>query len=88
MTPWTPETWQAKPAKQLPAYPDSTALARAVETLRRYPPLVFAGESRSLKAQLAKAAKGFNIICAHFDLQVYRGSRFKHPRFRGGRQFV
>jgi 3-deoxy-7-phosphoheptulonate synthase len=58
MTPWTPESWQAKPAKHLPTYPDADALARAVDTLRRYPPLVFAGESRSLKAQLAKAAKG------------------------------
>ncbi len=58
MTSWTPDSWQAKPAKQLPTYPDAEALKRATETLRRYPPLVFAGESRSLKAQLAKVAKG------------------------------
>jgi 3-deoxy-7-phosphoheptulonate synthase len=61
-SPWTPDSWKAKPAKQLPAYPDEAALTKAVETLRKYPPLVFAGESRSLKAKLAKVAKGEAIV--------------------------
>jgi 3-deoxy-7-phosphoheptulonate synthase len=33
-------------------------LARVEETLRSYPPLVFAGEARNLKAQLGKVADG------------------------------
>jgi 3-deoxy-7-phosphoheptulonate synthase len=61
-TPWAPDSWKAKPAKQLPAYPDEAALTKAVETLRKYPPLVFAGESRSLKTKLAKVAKGEAIV--------------------------
>ena len=35
-----------------------TALAGAEARLRRYPPLVFAGEARKLKAALAKVAEG------------------------------
>ncbi len=55
---WTPESWRSKPIRQAPAYPDATALADAEEVLRRSPPLVFAGEVRSLKADLARVAKG------------------------------
>jgi 3-deoxy-7-phosphoheptulonate synthase len=56
---WTPSSWRSKPAKHLPTdYPDAAALARAEETLRAYPPLVFAGEARSLKAKLGNVAAG------------------------------
>jgi len=55
---WTPDSWRAKPIRQVPEYPDAVALARAEETLRGFPPLVFAGEARSLKAQLARVAEG------------------------------
>ena len=58
MSQWSPESWQSRAARQLPSYPDAAALARVTETLRRYPPLVFAGEARSLKSQLAKVARG------------------------------
>ncbi|MDP9127872.1 MAG: 3-deoxy-7-phosphoheptulonate synthase class II [Pseudomonadota bacterium] len=55
---WTPESWRAKPAKQIPAYPDEAEL-RAVEArLGRLPPLVFAGEARRLKKKLAAVAAG------------------------------
>ncbi len=55
---WRPDGWRARPRVQMPDYPDAGAL-EAVETeLRRYPPLVFAGEARRLKAELAKAARG------------------------------
>jgi len=56
--PWTPDSWRGKPAKQLPAYPDAAALAAVEERVRRFPPLVFAGEARRLKASLAAAAEG------------------------------
>src|SRR5271165_2389051 len=55
---WTPETWRTRPIRQVPAYPDPAKLAAMEERLRRYPPLVFAGEARRLKASLAQAAEG------------------------------
>ncbi|WP_372915811.1 class II 3-deoxy-7-phosphoheptulonate synthase [Sandarakinorhabdus sp.] len=55
---WTPDSWRSHEARQLPSYPDPTAL-RAVETeLRSYPPLVFAGEARDLTDRLADVAAG------------------------------
>ncbi|GBQ29349.1 3-deoxy-7-phosphoheptulonate synthase class II [Gluconacetobacter azotocaptans] len=55
---WTPESWRSFPIRQVPEYPDAAALHAVEERLRRYPPLVFAGEARRLKANLALAAKG------------------------------
>ncbi len=55
---WTPTSWRGRPAQQMPVYPDATVLAGAEARLRRYPPLVFAGEARKLKAALAKVAAG------------------------------
>ena len=55
---WTPESWRERPAKQMPVYPDQAKLAAVENTLRGYPPLVFAGEARRLKASLAKVAAG------------------------------
>jgi 3-deoxy-7-phosphoheptulonate synthase len=55
---WTPQTWRDLPIKQMPSYPDPTALAAAEENLRAMPPLIFAGEARALKASLAKVALG------------------------------
>ncbi|WP_156255500.1 class II 3-deoxy-7-phosphoheptulonate synthase [Sandarakinorhabdus oryzae] len=55
---WTPDSWRACEARQLPTYPDAAAL-KAVETeLRSYPPLVFAGEARDLTTRLADVAAG------------------------------
>ncbi len=55
---WTPESWQSMPAMQMPDYQDAAGLAEAEARLATYPPLVFAGEARSLKADLAKVARG------------------------------
>src|SRR5438045_3767724 len=56
---WTPSTWRTKPAKHVPTdYPDPAAVDAVEATLRRMPPLVFAGEARQLKAQLASVAQG------------------------------
>ncbi len=59
---WTPDSWRSKPAKHLPEYPDPAALARVEDTLRSYPPLVFAGEARRLKAALGKVAEGKSFL--------------------------
>ena len=42
----------------MPEFPDRVALERVEAELRRYPPLVFAGEVRNLQNRLAKAAEG------------------------------
>ncbi len=56
---WTPDSWRAKPARHMPAdYPDPAALAAVEAELASYPPLVFAGEARTLRAELARIANG------------------------------
>ncbi len=55
---WTPAGWRAKPIEQAPVYPDLEALAAVEAKLATYPPLVFAGEARKLKAKLADVAHG------------------------------
>ncbi len=55
---WTPASWRAKPIEQAPVYPDLEALAAIEAKIATYPPLVFAGEARKLKAKLADVAHG------------------------------
>ena len=55
---WTPSTWQHRPAGQQPEWPDTDELQRALKTIAGYPPLVFAGEARSLQSSLAQVAAG------------------------------
>ena len=55
---WTPQSWRGKPARQLPEYPDAAAIESVETALKRRPPLVFAGEARSLMASLAQVAEG------------------------------
>lgn len=59
---WSPDSWRLKPAKQLPAYKDEAALSAAEKDLAKMPPLVFAGEARALKAQLAEASVGNSFV--------------------------
>ena len=59
---WTPQTWRNLPIRQMPAYPDPTALERAESDLRASPPLIFAGEARALKTALAKVALGESFL--------------------------
>lgn len=56
--PWTPESWQAKPASQQPKYPDAPALDSALAQLRSLPPLVTSWEVNALRSQLALAQQG------------------------------
>lgn len=55
---WTPDSWRKKPAKQMPEYKDALALQRAEAELAAQPPLVFAGEARSLKTKLGDVVAG------------------------------
>src|SRR5919199_1601693 len=55
---WHPGSWRDMPIRQVPDYPDQARLAEAEARLAQWPPLVFAGEARRLKAALAKAGEG------------------------------
>ncbi|MHA7773314.1 class II 3-deoxy-7-phosphoheptulonate synthase [Roseibium sp. M-1] len=59
---WTPDSWRSKPILQVPDYPDQEAVAEVEQRLSTYPPLVFAGEARKLKAQLADVARGNGFL--------------------------
>lgn len=58
MSEWQKSNWRAKPRVQMPDYTDADALAAVEAQLSNYPPLVFAGEARRLKAQLGAAGRG------------------------------
>jgi len=55
---WTPSSWRDFPIKQQPTYEDQEALKSVEAELGSYPPLIFAGEARTLKEQLAKVGRG------------------------------
>jgi 3-deoxy-7-phosphoheptulonate synthase len=55
---WTPEDWRTCPIAQAPSYPDQATLDAVEAELRGSPPLIFAGEARELKVQLARVADG------------------------------
>jgi len=59
---WSPSSWRAKPAEQMPEYPDEEAVRAVEQRLASYPPLVFAGEARALKAELANVAAGNGFV--------------------------
>ncbi|HVX81143.1 MAG TPA: 3-deoxy-7-phosphoheptulonate synthase class II [Devosiaceae bacterium] len=58
MSSWTPRSWRDRPISQVPVYPDAAKLAAVEKQLASFPPLVFAGEARELKTQLADVAAG------------------------------
>ncbi|WP_457747047.1 class II 3-deoxy-7-phosphoheptulonate synthase [Sulfurimonas sp.] len=58
MSTWSPSSWRDKPILQQPTYPDQAKLDSVLGELKNYPPLVFAGEARSLKEQLSNVAQG------------------------------
>jgi 3-deoxy-7-phosphoheptulonate synthase len=55
---WTPDSWRSKPVQQVPGYPDAKHLRDVEAQLATFPPLVFAGEARNLKKELARVAAG------------------------------
>ena len=59
---WTPESWQKLTAVQQPNWPDLDNYKTVLSEISQYPPLVFAGEVRALKQQLAEAAQGNGFL--------------------------
>ena len=59
---WTPDSWRKKKALHQPTYIDKKKLDKAVNKMKKLPPLVFAGEVRSLKYELAKCVDGKGFL--------------------------
>ncbi len=59
---WSPNSWKNYTIKQLPNYPDQNKLENVEKQLSNFPPLVFAGEARSLQQQLAKVSEGKGFL--------------------------
>ncbi|XP_031122613.1 phospho-2-dehydro-3-deoxyheptonate aldolase 1, chloroplastic-like [Ipomoea triloba] len=55
---WAVDSWKSKKALQLPEYPDQVELDTVLKTIESFPPIVFAGEARSLEEKLGEAAMG------------------------------
>ena len=55
---WTKDSWKKFEAKQMPAYADQNKLDSVINELSSMPPLIFAGETRSLKSQIHQVQKG------------------------------
>ena len=55
---WKINSWRKYPVKHIPEYPDKKELDQVLSKLKTFPPLVFAGETRHLKQQLAEVVDG------------------------------
>ncbi|HEY6316447.1 MAG TPA: 3-deoxy-7-phosphoheptulonate synthase class II [Acidimicrobiia bacterium] len=64
---WSPSAWRTRAAAQQPEWPDAAALTRATDELRALPPLVFAGEARTLTETLASAQEGHAFLLVAGD---------------------
>ena len=62
MKDWQRTGWRSKPRVQMPDYPDDVRLKAVEGQLAKYPPLVFAGEARTLKRQLAAVSRGEGFL--------------------------
>ena len=60
--PWSPTSWQSRPARQMPVYTDPVRLERALAELSRLPPIVVSWEVEQLKRQLAEAQRGERFL--------------------------
>jgi len=58
MSTWEKSGWRSKPRIQMPDYTDDTKLKAVEAQLSGYPPLVFAGEARTLREKLGQVALG------------------------------
>ena len=79
---WSPNSWRDFPIKQQPEYQDLALLKRVEEELGKYPPLIFAGEARNLKQDLAKVGRGEAFLlqggdCAE-SFSAFRASNIKN----------
>ena len=58
MKKWKTNSWRNYPVKHIPTYGNEKELNMVPGKIKNFPPLVFAGETRHLKQQLAEVADG------------------------------
>ena len=58
MKKWTLNSWRNYPVKHIPEYENKKELNMVLDKIRNFPPLVFAGETRTLKNHLADVVDG------------------------------
>jgi len=58
MKKWKTNSWKNYPVKHIPEYEDKKELNMVLNKIKNFPPLVFAGETRHLKEQLANVVDG------------------------------
>ena len=58
MKKWKLNSWRNYPVKHIPTYEDEKELNMVLNKIKNFPPLVFAGETRHLKQQLADVVDG------------------------------
>ena len=59
---WSPQSWKFKKALHQPVYDNVPKLNKITKKMKKLPPLVFAGEVRELKCELAKCADGKGFL--------------------------
>ncbi|MEU6925042.1 class II 3-deoxy-7-phosphoheptulonate synthase [Streptomyces sp. NPDC046631] len=59
---WTPASWRTYPVQQQPNWPDPAAHEAVLKELSGRPPLVFAGEIRTLRDRLAEVCSGESFL--------------------------
>lgn len=62
MNKWNKDSWRDYNILQQPVYPDTSKLRECEDKLSKLPPLVFAGEVRNLKNELAKVTQGHGFL--------------------------
>ena len=59
---WNPNSWTNFAADQQPDWPDDNELNAVLKEISELPPLVFAGEARTLKSKLARVCNGEALL--------------------------
>ncbi|MGQ8366719.1 class II 3-deoxy-7-phosphoheptulonate synthase [Glaciecola sp. 1036] len=81
MTNWTVDSWRGKPILQQPHYKDQVKLKDVEQKLAKYPPLVFAEETRHLFKELGNIALGHGFLLQGGDC-AESFDEFNAPKIR------
>lgn len=78
---WQPNSWRNFPILQQPTYEDKAKLESVENELNRFPPLVFAEETRELYRQLADVSQGKGFLLQGGDC-AESFAEFNAPKIR------
>lgn len=81
MSQWQPDSWRNFPILQQPTYSDLDKLESVENELKRFPPLVFAAETRELFRQLGNVSQGKGFLLQGGDC-AESFSEFNAPKIR------